>query len=461
MADETDPKSVALASASPAEVLSYATPIPASGSYRWAICSLLFFATTINYIDRQILSLLKPILDQQLHWTNQQFGTVMGAFQFAYAIGLMGFGRIVDRFGTKLGYTISILAWSIAAMGHALVGSVNGFLTARVFLGLGEGGNFPSAIKAVALWFPKKERAFATSVFNSGANVGALLAPAIVPAIAFHYGWHAAFVLAVIAGLIWVVFWTRYYQVPEKSPLLTKAELAYIDSDRDEGHVEGTHPIGWKDLFAHPQAWSFIVAKAMTDPIWWFFLTWTPDYFNKSRHLDLHSSWIYLVSIYGMVTVLSIMGGWAPGRLIRAGWSVTSARKVCLFFYALCVVPMLLVTSASNWGAVFLLGLAASAHQAWSANIYSTVSDMFPKRAVATLTGIGGTAGSATGILIPIYTGWLIDRFKGDATGAYSILFAIIAFSYVVAFVIQHLLAPRFEPVNIPNPRGLEPDLTA
>ena len=425
--------------------LDSAAPAHAGGRYRWGICALLFFATTINYMDRQILSLLKPILDVQLHWTNQEFGSVMAAFQFAYGFGLLAFGRLVDRYGTKLGYAISILAWSIAAMGHALVGSVSGFFVARVCLGLGEGGNFPSAIKSVALWFPKRERAFATSVFNSGANVGALIAPAVVPFIAIKLGWHAAFIFAGIAGLIWLFFWLLLYEVPEKSQRLSRSELAYIDSDKEEDHAEGHQPISLSRLLARREAWSFIVAKAITDPIWWFFLTWTPDYFNQSRHLDIEHSWKYLVSIYGMVTVLSIIGGWMPGRLIRAGWSVTSARKVSLAAFALCALPMLRVTEMSNWGAVLLLGLAASAHQAWSANLYSTVSDMFPKRAVATLIGLGGTAGSAAGILVPIYTGWLIDRFKGNETGAYFILFNVIAVSYLLAFLLQHLLAPRFE----------------
>ena len=443
----------------PQVVLPYASalaPQP-NGHYRWGVCALLFFATTINYMDRQILALLKPILDSQLHWTNQQFGLVMGAFQFAYAFGLLVFGRLVDRFGTKAGYAISIFAWSVAAMGHAMVVGVHGFLVARVCLGMGEGGNFPSAIKSVAIWFPKKERAFATSIFNSGANIGALLAPAIVPWIAYKWGWQAAFIAAGVAGLIWLVFWGVLYEVPEKSRRLSEAELAFIDSDRDEDHIEGHHPISWKRLLSRPQAWSFVVAKALTDPIWWFSLTWTPDYFNKSRHLDLKGSAYYLVSIYAMVTVLSIFGGWLPGRLIRAGWTVTRARKTCLLFYALCVVPLMLTTHVGNWGAVFLLGLAASAHQAWSANLYSTVSDMFPKRAVATLTGLGGTAGSATGIMVPIATGWLIDRFKGAETAAYSILFGIISFQYVIAFLIQHVLAPRFEPLHFPPAAGFEP----
>jgi ACS family hexuronate transporter-like MFS transporter len=248
--------------------------------------------------------------------------------------------------------------------------------------------------------------------------------------------------------MVWLVFWFVFYEVPEKSKRISPSELAFIDSDRDEDHAEGHIPISWGQLLSRPEAWSFIVAKAITDPVWWFFLTWTPDYFNKSRHLDIKGSAIYLVSIYGIVTVLSIIGGWAPGVLIQRGWSVTAARKLCLFIFALAVTPMFLTTHVGNWGAVLILGVAASAHQAWSANIYSTVSDMFPKRAVATLTGIGGTAGSGTGIFAPIAVGWLIDHFNGNATAAYAILFGIISFMYVIAFVLQHLLAPRFEQVT-------------
>jgi len=461
MSDQTNQQSVAAASVSPdfsGELPISTPPSDAGGRYRWSICALLFFATTINYIDRQILSYLK--LFDQLHWTNQQFGWMNSAFQCAYAVGLFGFGRVVDRIGTKLGYALSIFAWSVAAMGHALVGSVSGFITARVFLGLGESGNFPSAIKTISLWFPKKERAFATSIFNSGANIGPLIAPLIIPWVIIHYGWHAAFLFAGLAGLIWLVFWTLLYQVPEKTPRLSRAELAYIDSDRDETHTEGTHPIGWKALLSRKQAWSFIVGKAFTDPVWWFFLIWLPSYFKQTRGLDLQHSWKPLVTIYGMVTVLSILGGWVPGRMIRAGWSVTLARKICMLVFALCVVPIIFATSVSTWAAVLLIGLAASAHQAWSANLYSTVSDMFPKRAVATLTGIGGTAGSATGILFPIYTGWLLDRFKASAneTGGYTILFATCAFAYLVALFIMHLLAPRFEPVAIPESPRFEPN---
>ena len=436
----------------------YPKPVPdTSTRYRWTICVLLFFATSINYIDRQILSLLKPILDEQLHWTNEQFGTVNAAFQAAYAVGLLGFGWLVDRFGTKAGYAISIVAWSCAALGHSLVSSARGFLVARVCLGLGEGGNFPSAIKSIALWFPKKERAFATSLFNSGANVGAVIAPAVVPWIALTWGWQAAFVAAGIAGFVWVVFWLIFYEVPERLRRVGPQELAWIRSDPGEAHAgEASGKIRWLELLRHRQAWSFIAAKLMTDPVWWFFLIWLPDYFKKTRGLDLKHSWLHLVTIYSIVTVLSIGGGWLPGRLIAQGWSVSRARKSCMFFYALCVVPILLATRVGDWQAVLLIGLAGAAHQAWSANLYSTVSDMFPKAAVASLIGIGSMAGSAGAIFFPIYTGKLLDRFQaaGNITGGYTILFAFCGFAYIVTFAIHHLLAPSFERVETAREGG-------
>ena len=424
------------------------TPASAIGRYRWVICALLFFATTINYIDRQILSLIKPILDQQLGWTNEQFGYVNSAFQGAYAIGLLAFGWFIDRFGTKLGYAMSIVAWSIAAMSHALVYTISGFFTARIALGLGEGGNFPSAIKAVALWFPKRERALATSIFNSGANVGAIVAPAVVPWIALTWGWHYAFIAAGVAGFVWLAFWLPFYNTPERIKHLKMSELELIRSDREAAPVE---KIPWLKLLGYRQTWSFIVAKFMTDPVWWFFLIWLPDYFKKTRGLDIKTSWVHLVSIYSVVTVLSIFGGWVTGHLAKTGWSVTRARKTGMFIFALCTLPILAVTQVSDWTAVLLIGLAGSAHQAWSANLYTTVSDMFPKNAIASVIGIGGMAGSIGGMLFPIYSGKLLDRFTaaGNVTGGYAVLFGICACAYLVTFGLHHLLAPRFEPLKL------------
>ena len=424
-----------------------------AGRYRWTVCALLFFATTINYIDRQILALLKPMLDVQIGWTNEQFGLVNSAFQGAYGIGLLVFGWFIDRYGTKIGYAVSIAAWSVAAIGHSLVGSVVGFTYARIALGLGEGGNFPSAIKAVALWFPKRERALATSIFNSGTNVGAIVAPALVPLIAYTWGWQATFIMAGAAGFLWLFLWIPFYNVPEKIEHLSAGERAHINSDLDEQSA-GTSKIPWSSLLRYRQTWAFIVAKFLTDPIWWFFLIWLPDFFNQTRGLDIKKSWVHLVTIYAIVTLLSIFGGWITGYLAKKGWTVTRARKTGMFIFSLCVIPILAVTSAGDWTAVLLIGLAGAAHQAWSANLFTTVSDMFPKRAIASVTGIGGLAGAIGGMLFPFVTGRLLDAFKatGDVTGGYAILFGVCASAYLISFGLNHLLAPRFEPIAMKEP---------
>lgn len=416
-----------------------------TGNYRWTICTLLFLATTINYVDRQILSLVKPILDVELGWSNEEFGIVNAVFQGTYGIGLLFFGWFVDRYGAKVGYAVSIVAWSLAAMGHSVVSTVTGFMIARASLGVSEGGNFPSAIKATAQWFPKRERAYATSIFNAGTNVGAILAPAIVPWIAYSYGWEMAFVFAGIAGLLWLLLWIPLYHAPEKSRRLGAAERALIESDREDANEN--QKVSWLRLLRYRQTWSFIVAKFMTDPVWWFFLIWLPDYFKKTRGLDIKESWIHLVTIYVIVTVLSIFGGWVIGYMNKLGWSITRARKTGMFVFALCVIPIFLVAELGEWGAVLLIGLAGAAHQAWSANLYTTVSDMFPKKAVASVIGIGGMAGATGGMLFPIFSGRLLDNFTamGNVTAGYTILFTICAFAYVITFLFHHLLAPRFE----------------
>jgi ACS family hexuronate transporter-like MFS transporter len=420
------------------------------GRYRWVVCALLFFATTVNYIDRQILSLLKPILDKELGWTNAEFGAVNAAFQGAYAVGLLLFGVLVDRVGTKLGYAISIGAWSLAALSHSFAGTVAGFTNARMALGLGEGGNFPSAVKAVALWFPKRERAFATALFNSGANVGAIVAPAFVPWLAATWGWRSAFVAAGIAGIVWLFFWLPFYDVPEKTPKLGAAELAHIRSDEpDETAVFAARP-SWSSVLKQRAAWSFVVGKLLTDPVWWFFLTWLPDYFKKTRGMDLKQSWVHLVSIYVIVTVLSIIGGYIPSLLVRRGFGVSRARKTSMLVFACLVLPVLGVTQVGVWPAVVLIGLAGAAHQAWSANLFTSVSDMFPKHAVASVVGVGGMAGSLGGMFFPIYAGKLLDSFTAahNVTAGYAILFTICGSAYLVAFALNHVLAPKFEPVS-------------
>jgi ACS family hexuronate transporter-like MFS transporter len=414
-----------------------------AGRNRWLVCGLLFFATTINYVDRQILSLCKPILDVELGWSNETFGRVNAAFQATYAVGLLAFGAFVDRAGTKVGYAVSIVLWSLAALGHALVRGVGGFFGARVALGFGEGGNFPSAIKTVAVWFPRRERALATALFNSGANVGAIVAPAVVPWLALTFGWRSAFVVAGLAGFLWLAFWLPLY-----------ADRPTVEPEPDAS--AGRHPsstVSWRALLAHRQTWAFVVAKLLTDPVWWFFLIWLPDFFKKTRGLSIKDSWVLLVTIYGIVTVLSIAGGWLSGYLTRRGWSVTRARKAALAIFACTVVPIVAVTRLPAWGAVVLIGVAGASHQAWSANLFTTVSDMFPRRAVASVVGLGGMAGSLGGILFPIYAGRLLDRF---GTQGYGVLFAICGSAYLVAFALHHLLAPRFEPLGPlePSPKG-------
>ncbi len=430
-----------------------ASPLPAhpgvssvTTRYRWVICGLLFFATTINYVDRQILSLLKPMLDEQFGWTGTQFGAINSAFQASYGASLFFFGWFIDRYGTKLGYAVSITVWSLAAISHAFVGSIGGFFGVRVALGLGEGGNFPAAVKATAQWFPKEERAFATSLFNSGANVGAVLAPAVVPAIAYNLGWHWAFVFAGLAGFVWIVLWWPFFDDPEHSRRVSAGELAYIKSDAPDASEGET--VTWGSVLKHREAWSFIAAKFLTDPVWWFCLIWLPDFFKRTRHLDLKNSWAHLVSIYAIVTVLSIFGGWVTGWLTQRGWSITRARKTGMLIFALAVVPIAFVTNVGDWPAVGLIGLAGAAHQAWSANLYTTVSDMFPKRTVAKLIGIGGTAGSVGGMVFPLLTGMVLDRFANG----YAILFGFCSVAYLLAFAANHLLAPQFTPVSLIQP---------
>ena len=418
---------------------------PESGSrYRWVICGLLFFATTINYMDRQILSLLKPMLDTQLGWTSTQFGLINSAFQGAYGISLLGFGWFIDRFGTKIGYAVSIAAWSLAAIAHALVGSISGFFTVRVALGLGEGGNYPAAIKAVAQWFPPQERALAASVVNSGANCGAILAPLLVPAIAYSLGWHWAFVFAGIAGFMWLTLWWPLFDAPERSPRVSAEELAFIASGQPVAPAD-IRPTTWREILRHREAWSFVAAKFVTDPIWWFFLIWLPDFFKQTRHLDIKNSWPLLTTIYGIITVLSIVGGWLTGRLTARGWSVTRARKTGMLLFAVCVVPIAAVTHVGNWTAVLLIGLAGAAHQAWSSTIYTTVSDMFPKPAIAKVIGLGSMAGSLGGLAFPIFTGVLLDR----VANGYAIIFGLCSGAYLFAFLLNHWLAPKFEPVAL------------
>ncbi|WP_188133644.1 MFS transporter [Chitinophaga sp. CF418] len=444
------------------------------GKYRWRICALLFFATTINYIDRQVIGLLKPILmaPDQFNWTEKDFGGMMSAFAAAYAVGLLVFGRLVDRIGTKMGYILSIIVWSIAAMGHALAKTTFGFGLARVFLGLGESGNFPVAIKTVAEWFPKKERALATGIFNSGANIGAVIAPIVVPWLAGTYGWQHAFIWTGLIGFIWLIFWAVMYEIPARHKKLTQAEYDHIHSDDTPATEElpaGVKPvtaaavasasaphekksISWKQLLGVKQTWAFVFGKLLTDPIWWFFLFWLPSYFATTFNLDFKKPNLQLFVIYTATTVGSIGGGYLSSWLIKIGWPVFKARKTSMLLFAICVVPIMFAKTTNNiWVVVGLISLAAAAHQAWSANIFTTASDMFPKHAVSSVVGIGGMAGSIGGSLFPILVGYLLDYYKaqGNIGAGYNILFLISGSMYLLAWLTMHLFAPRMEQVKL------------
>ena len=413
-----------------------------SGKYRWVICGLLFFATTINYMDRQILGLLAPILQKEIGWSESEYAWIVTAFQAAYAIGLISFGWFIDKFGTKIGYTISITGWSIAAIAHAAVSTVFGFGAARFGLGLSEAGNFPAAQKAVAEWFPKKERALTTGIYNSGANIGAVLAPAVVPWLTVTYGWQEAFIVVGALGFIWIVFWWKIYERPEQKKNLTKEEFDYIHSDPPE---PSTEKIPWVSLLRYRQTWAFVIGKFMTDPIWWFYLYWLPKYLNKEYGLTITGLGLPLIAIYMMTSVGSIGGGWLSSHFINRGWTINRARKTTMFVAALLVVSIIVASQVTDlWTSVILIGIAAAAHQGWSANIFTTASDMFPKKAVASVTGLGGMAGSIGGMIFAPFIGYILEW-----TGSYFIPFIISGTAYLIALAIFHLLVPKMEPAKI------------
>ncbi len=421
------------------------------GKYRWTVVALLFFATTINYLDRQVIGLLKPTLEAQFNWTEIDYSNIVMAFTAAYALGLLVFGRFIDTIGTKMGYIISIIVWSVAAMAHAAARSTFGFGAARAALGIGESGNFPAAIKAVAEWFPKKERALATGIFNSGANIGAVVAPIMVPWILGAYGWQEAFIITGAIGFIWLIFWWIFYEIPEKQRRLSQPELEYIQSDDESSDAHG-EKVKWGKLFGVRQTWAFFFGKFLTDPIWWFFLFWLPSYFSTTFEIDLKKPSLELAVIYTMTTIGSIGGGYLSGYFIKKGWPVFRARKIAMLIFALCVVPIMTAQFATNvWVAVALISLAAAAHQAWSANIFTTASDMFPKKAVSSVVGIGGMAGSIGGVLFPFFVGNLLEIYKtaGNISAGYNIIFLICGCAYLVAWLVMHFFAPKMERVNL------------
>ncbi len=421
--------------------------------YRWVVVGLLFFASTINYLDRQVIGLLKPTLEKEFMWSEKDYGSLIMAFSAAYAIGLLVFGRIIDKIGTKLGYIVSVVVWSIAAMLNGLASTTFAFGLSRALLGLGEAGNFPAAIKTVAEWFPKKERALATGLFNSGANIGAVIAPVLVPWLLSAYGWQEAFYITGAIGFVWLIFWLKLYEIPSRHKRVSKEEFKYIHSDHDQSDEEEVKgKISWGRLFSLRQTWTFIIGKLLTDPVWWFFLYWLPSYFSSAFKLDLTKPSLPLVIIYTSTTIGSIGGGYLSSYLIKSGWPVFKARKTAMLIFALCVVPVVTAQVVTNiWMAVALISVAAAAHQAWSANIFTTASDMFPKSAVSSVVGIGGMAGSVGGILFPMLAGSVLEHYKllGNITAGYNILFIFCGCAYLLAWLIMHLLLPRMKVVSL------------
>jgi ACS family hexuronate transporter-like MFS transporter len=429
---------------SPATVASDATS--KVSRYRWVICALVFFATTVNYIDRQVIGILAPTLQREIGWTEVEYGYIVTALQAAYAIGLLLVGRLLDVLGTRIGYALALAFWSVAAMAHALARTPFGFGAARFALGLGESGNFPAAIKTMAEWFPRRERALATGIFNAGTNVGAVIAPLAVPWIAVTYGWRWAFILTGAIGLLWLLFWLPMYDHPDRHPRVKPAELALIRSEP----ADPAQRIPWLRLLPHRQTWAFAAGKFMTDPIWWFYLYWIPKFLHDKHGLSLLKLGPPLVAIYLIADIGSIGGGWLSSTMLRRGVSVNRARKLAMLVCAACVTPIVLASGVTSmWVAVALVGLAAAAHQGWSANMFTLASDLFPRSAVASVVGLGGMAGAIGGMLIATATGWVLEL-----TGSYRLLFTVAGSTYLVALLVVHVLAPRLEPAPLADAEG-------
>lgn len=453
-----------------------APPRPSIGHYRWVICGLLFFATTINYVDRAVIGILKPTLMEDLHWTESDFSIVIMWFSFAYAIGYAVAGRFMDKLGVRVGYALAVLVWSLAAIAHGfnqyispettfhdwlpflanvewkwlagmalLPATVIGFSLARLALGLSEGGNFPACIKSVSEWFPKKERALATGLFNAGSNVGVILAPLLVPWLTYSYGWATAFYATGALGFLWVVFWWLLYDAPQKHPKVSAAELQYILTDPPDTPVH----IPWLTLLQYRQTWAFVVGMALSSPIWWFYLFWAAGFFHDKFGIDLKNIGWPLVTIYLMADVGSIAGGWLSGFLINRGWSVNAARKTAMLVCALCVVPVFTANMVpSAWMATLLIALAASAHQGFSANLFTLVSDTAPRKVVSSIVGLGGMAAGFVAMGFQRMTGSILDAWPDYG---YTVILVIASCSYLVNLLIIHLINPRLEPMQIPG----------
>jgi ACS family hexuronate transporter-like MFS transporter len=413
------------------------------GKYRWTICALLFFATTINYIDRQVLGILAPTLQRELGWSETDYSAVVSWFTAAYALGFLGAGRLLDRVGTRAGYAIAITIWSLSAMAHSLARNAFQFSLARFGLGLGESGNFPASIKTVAEWFPARERALATGIFNAGTNVGAIVAPIVVPLIAATFGWRAAFIWTGLLSATWLAFWLTIYRPPQEHPRLSARELEYIRSD--QATVEAVK-IRWAELLRHRQTWAFALGKGMTDPIWWFYLFWLPKFLDARFGLKLSQLIAPLVVIYLIADFGSIFGGWLSGALIKRGWTVNAGRKTTMLIAATLIVPTIFAPRVgSMWAAVAIVGVAAASHQWWSANVFTLSSDMFPRQAVGSVVGIGGFMGAVTGFGFQRLTGWILQHNGSN----YTPVFLMCGFAYLAALLVIHLLAPRLEKARL------------
>lgn len=409
------------------------------------VVALIFFATTVNYIDRQVIGLLKPYIQDDLGWTEADYGYIVTAFQIAYGIGMIVCGRMLDKLGSKLGYSVAIIVWSLGAVLHAAARSVVGFGGARAVLGLGEAGNFPAAVKVIAEWFPKRDRAFATGVFNSGTTVGAIVAPIIVTAITLQWGWRWAFIVTGLLGFIWVIIWWLLYKDPDKNPSVNAAELAYIHSDENGGEADDKvseeskeNTVTWRELFQHRQTYAILFSRFVTDWVWWFFLFWTPDFLNKTQGVDLKATVLPLIIIYFMSSIGGIYGGHVSSQFIRMGHSVNFARKTTILIFALLVLPLNAVPYIDNmWIVVFIIGLATSTHQAWASNIFTIVSDVYPKQVVGSMTGISSVGGAVGGALASSFVGLILEW-----TGSYATIFIIASTMYLLAWLTLRLFVP-------------------
>jgi ACS family hexuronate transporter-like MFS transporter len=431
--------------------MSNSLPLPDTqrpGRVRWVICWLLFAATALNYIDRQIIAILQPELAQQFSWTETDYANIVFSFQLAYALGYLAFGKLIDRMGARIGYTLAVSFWTVAHVAHAWAGSLLDFLVVRFAVGLGESGNFPAGLKAVAEWFPKKERAFAIGVFNAGTNVGAIITPLIVPVITIKLGWRAAFLITGGFTVVWLVLWLAIYRAPRLHPRVGRAELTLIESDPADPPVA----VPWLSLLKVRETWAYATAKFLIDPIWWMYLFWLPDFLVKRHHLDLKTFGMPLVAIYLMADVGSVAGGFVSSRLIRAGFTVNAARKWTMLGCAVLVTPIVAASYVESvWAAVAIIGLAAAAHQGFSCNLFAFPSDVFPRQTVGSLVGIGGTAGAIGGMLLAKYAGWVLDRF-----GSFTPIFVLAGLTYALALLVVHILSPRLAPADVGQPPAMK-----